>query len=295
MDPRRLTTFLTVRKHRNFTRAAKELELSQPAVSRQIQQLERELGVPVFDRMGKALHVTDAGETLAKQAQKALLGLEGVVEAVRRHAWPGTGRLRIGAGTTPGLYLLPQVIGKFRTKHPHVSLSYVVERSGAIVEKVLRNEIDVGFIGSPVDDRAVAVEPIAEDRIICLANRRHPAGSRRTVDIGALVDETWIVRPPGSATRAMFDAWLAGTKCTLGDTIEIGCPEGVRALVKAGVGLSYMSIHAAALELRRKQLVSLKVKGLPLKRTLWAVRHVDKRATPSVQEFMRLLRENTRW
>jgi DNA-binding transcriptional LysR family regulator len=291
MDPHLLATFLAVRKHRNFTRAAEELAISQPAVSRQIQQLERQLGVPVFDRLGRGLHLTDAGETLAEQAQKVLLELESVAEAVRRHASPGTGSLRIGAGTTPGLYLLPGILGAFRRKHPRVEIAYAIERSANVIEQVRRNEVDLGFVGCEVEDRALVSEPVFDDEIVCFASPRHAlAHSRRRLDLTALCDETWIVRPPGSATRAMFDSWVSGMGRALGRTIEIGCPEGIRALVMASVGIASMSVHAIAADRRRRRVVTLNVRGLPLRRSIWAIRHADKRVSPPAQAFMELVR-----
>jgi DNA-binding transcriptional LysR family regulator len=289
MDPVLLRTFLVVRRHRNFTRAAEELFISQPAVTRQIQQLERTLGVAMFDRLGKSLHVTEAGETLAAEAEELLAQLDRVLEGVRGHAQPGTGRLRIGAGTTPGLYMLPSLLGEFRRKFPEVELSYSIDASGHVVQQVLHNEIDIGFVGSAPRGREILCEPLADDEIVCFASPRHPAARRRSIEIGSLRRETWIVRPKGSATRALFDAWL-GKQSAFERTIELGCPEGIRALVAAGVGISYLSIHALEHCLRRRRVVVLQLKGLPLRRSIWVVRHVDKRSSASMQAFLDMAR-----
>ncbi|MBI3833428.1 MAG: LysR family transcriptional regulator [Planctomycetes bacterium] len=289
MNPGLLSAFLVVRKHRNFTRAAEELFLSQPAVSRQIQQLERELGVSLFDRLGKSLHPTEAGETLAAEAERLLGGLDRAVEAVRSHALPGTGRLRIGAGTTPGLYILPPILGEFQKRYPNVEIHISIGQSAHVAQQVLRNEIDIGFVGSALNERELLTEPIADDEIVCFARSKHPAVKRRNIDIRSLSNETWIVRPKGSATRTLFDDWMTTKRCMLRRTIEIDSPEGIRALVEAGVGISYMSVHALHASVRQRQLAILSVKGLNLQRTIWAVRHIDKRATPSMQAFLQIV------
>lgn len=290
MNPDLLRTFLAVWRNRNFTRAAEELFLSQPAVSRQIQQLERELGVALFDRLGKSLHLTEAGETLAAEAERLLGGFDRVVEAVRNHASPGTGRLRIGAGTTPGLYMLPRLLGDFRRRYPNVELHYSIDQSAHVAQRVLRNEIDIGFVGSAVNERELLSEPIADDEIVCFASPRHPAAQRKRVDIRLLCGETWIIRPRGSATRSLFDEWLVKAGCRLPRTIELACPEGIRALATSGVGLSYMSVHALREGVRQRRLAILNIEGLNLRRTIWAIRHVDKRPSPSMQAFTALVR-----
>jgi len=290
MNPDLLRSFLAVRKHRNFTRAAEALFLSQPAVSRQIQQLERELGVTLFDRLGKSLHLTEGGETLAAEAERVLGGLDRMVEAVRSHASPGAGRLRIGAGTTPGLYMLPPLLGEFRRRYPSVEIHYSIAQSAHVAQQVLRNEIDIGFVGGALNERELLSEPIADDEIVCFSGSKHPATGRKRIDFRSLSRETWLIRPKGSATRTLFDAWLATKRCTLQRTVEIDSPEGIRVLVEAGVGVSYMSVHALRDSIRQRRLAILSVKDLNLRRSIYAVRHIDKRPTPSMHAFLQLVR-----
>ncbi|MHC4729076.1 MAG: LysR family transcriptional regulator, partial [Planctomycetota bacterium] len=148
MNPHHLRTFLAVRKHLNYTHAAQDLFLSQPAVSRQVRQLERELGVRLFEQIGKSLHPTDAGETLTREAEKILGALERTAEAVRAHRSAEHGSLRVGASTTPGFYLLPGLLGRFHARYPRVDLRYAVENSLRIEQMIVRNELDLGFVGA---------------------------------------------------------------------------------------------------------------------------------------------------
>jgi len=291
MNPNLLQAFLAVSRHRSFTRAAADLFISQPAVSRQIQQLERELGVALFEKIGKSLHLTDAGRTLADEAESALGNLGRIVEAVRAHAAPSVGRLRIGAATTPGLYMLPTPLGDFLREHPGVELSYLIEPSDQIVRRVVANEIDVGFIGATVEASGIASEAIAHDEVVCFASPRHPAAQPKRIDIRNLLDTTWIVRPKGSATRALFDSWQTEIGIRFEHTIELACPEGIRALVAAGVGLSYMSVYGLHDSLRRRTLVKVPINGMRLRRSIIAIHHVDKQVSAVMDEFLGIVRE----
>lgn len=290
LNPTLLRTFLAVRKHLSYTRAADEVYLSQPAVSRQIQQLERELGVPLFEQIGRTLHVTDAGSTLACEAEKLLADMERVAESVAAHRALDAGTLRIGAGTTPGFYLLPPIVGVFHRKYPGVEIDYVVEQSRGVEQKVLRNELDLGFIGGPPLSDYLLAETVAEDEIVCFASPSHPLADRRRINVKALGGETWIVRRPGSATRELFEAWLASAGGETGRTIELGCPEAVRSLVAAGVGIGYMSNLAIDADLRRKRLKQLAILGLKLRRRIYLIRHSDKHVSPLLKAFLDLLR-----
>ncbi len=209
MNPVHLRTFLTVLKHLNYTRAAEELFLSQPAVSRQIRQLERNLGLRLFEQIGKTLSLTDAGRTLADEAGQLLGSLERVAEAVRSHQSAERGRLRIGASSTPGLYLLPPVLGRFHAKYPDVELQYTIENSLCIEQKILRNELDLGFLGVHPSHRELVAEKLLDDEIICFSKASHRLAKRRRIDAGTLAGETWIIREKGSATRRRFESWLS--------------------------------------------------------------------------------------
>ena len=139
MDTDHLQTFLTVARLRSFTRAAAELHLSQPAVSRRIQVLEEQLGERLFERLGRSIHPTAAGLTLVEQARGVLGSLDRLTEALRAHADPEQATLRLGASTTPGLYLLPRVVEELGRDHPGLRCTFVIDNSAAILQRVLAN------------------------------------------------------------------------------------------------------------------------------------------------------------
>ncbi len=285
MNPTHLRTFLAVRHHLSYTRAAEAVFLSQPAVSRQIQQLERDLGVSLFEQLGRTLHLTDAGRALAQEAESVLARLERVSESIAAYRTLDAGRLRLGAGTTPGFYLLPGILGRFHRKYPNVQIDYLVDNSRAVEQRVLRNEIDLGFIGGAPHSRDVMADAVAEDEIICFAGPKHELAGRKRISVQMLARHTWIVRRQGSATRDLFESWLTQRGGVVGRTIELGCPEAVRAVVAGGIGFSYMSRLAVTSELKSNKLKRLAVTGLRLGRLIYVIRHRDKYMSPAMQAF----------
>ncbi|OIP34650.1 MAG: hypothetical protein AUK27_06795 [Deltaproteobacteria bacterium CG2_30_66_27] len=289
MNPHHLRTFLAVWRHRNYTRAAEEIFLTQPAVSRQVRQLEEKLGVRLFERIGKSLHLTDAGKTLAGEAEKLLGAMERTAEAVRSHRSAERGSVRIGASTTPGFYLLPDLLGRFHRRFPKVALHYTVENSLRIEQMILRNELDLGFVGAHLSSEDLVLKPLLEDEIVCFTAPSHRLAKVRHVAPGSLEDELWIIREKGSATRRLFEDWLSSRKGTIRKTIELTCPETCKALVRAGIGLSFMSVHGLRSELRAGRLVRIPVTGMSLKRPIFLAMHSEKRCSPVMETFLRIV------
>jgi len=285
MDLALLRTFLSVQRHLSYTAAGKEVSLSQPAVWRQIQKLEADLGVRLFERLGKSLSLTNAGRTLASEAEKLLGSIERVVEAVKAQESPSRGRLRIGASTTPGFYLLPSALGRFHARYPDVELSYRVENSLRIEEAILKNELDFGFVGSHIPREEVHREPVVEDQIVFFASPRHPLAGRRRISLTALFRDICILREQGSATRKRVEAQLAAEGVSIGRSITLGCPEAIKAVVAGGLGFSFLSVHGLQGDFRRGRLKRLPVAGIDLRRTIECIRHVEKRVSPVMVAF----------
>ena len=290
MNPATLRTFLTVEKHLNYTHAARELLLSQPAVSRQIRQLERELGVRLFEQLGKRLHVTDAGKTLSRESSRFLGGLERIRESLAGYRDARRGRLRLGASTTPGLYLLPAVLGRFHAAHPEVEIAYRVENSRRIEDALLANEIDLGFVGTRLASAELVHEPVADDEIVFFAAPSHPLSARKRLEVGALRDASWVAREQGSGTRKAVEGRLRRSRVDLAGAVVLSSPEAVKALVAGGFGVSFLSIHALRDDLERGKLVKLPVAGFHVERKIHAVRHKDKRPSAILTSFMVALR-----
>lgn len=291
MEPYHLRTFLSVAKHRNYTHAARELYLSQPAVSRQIRQLEGQLGVRVFEQLGKVVDLTDAGRTLEREAKLLLGQLERATEAVQAHRGTDRGTLRLGASTTPGLYLLPELIGRFHRRFPDVQISYAVDNSLCVEEAILKNEMDLGFVGAHLSHGDLNLEPIVEDEVIFFTSPGHVLARKRG-SIQRLEREIWVIREQGSATRQLVEKRLAERGVRIGRSMVLTCPEGVKALVASGVGFSFLSRYALRDDLERGRLQQVHVPGLSVKRPIFGVRHAGKHISPVLQAFLDLVRES---
>lgn len=147
MDVRGLEVFLSVAKHLNYTRAGEEVNLSQPSVSVRIRQLENELGVKLFEQLGKKVALTEAGLVLIAHARRVVTAIEDAQHAIDELQGLERGTLRIGASTTPGMYLVPQVIARFKDRYPKVEIHLGIKDTRQVEEGVIRNDFDFGFVG----------------------------------------------------------------------------------------------------------------------------------------------------
>lgn len=261
----------------SFTRAAEALYVGQPAVSQHVAALERALGVPLVYRAGRGVRLTEAGRLVAdyaerifrltEQMQAGLDGLKGLT----------AGRLVIGAGQTPGDYILPAVLGEFRRRHPGVSVELEIAGTRRVVEWLLRHVYDLGFIGDLVEHPDLAIEPFVEDRVVLFTAADHPLAHAAVVTLADIVGAGLIVREPGSATRATGERALRAAGVEPREVMELGSNESVKQAVLAGLGVGMLSAHAMTLEVEAGRLTILQVPDFDGRRMLYIARH---RATP---------------
>lgn len=288
--PSWLATFLSVARHRNYTRVAEELFLTQPAISRQMRALQDALGVRLIEQVGKTLELTDAGNHFLREAHQIRAAIERAWELV--HDENGErGRLRLGASSTPGLYLLPNALASFTRTHPEVEVTFQIENTLRVEEALVHNEIDLGFLGGPVSSADVQVEPLVDDHIVVYASVRHPLARRRRVPPRMLERETFVLRERGSATRESFERWLATRGVFLTRTIELAGPEGIKTLVRAGVGLACSSCHGVRGE---RALRVIPVEDLDLARSVAVAWHRSKRLSTVHRAFLKIVRSLVR-
>ena len=185
--------------------------------------------------------------------------------------------------------MLPDLLGRFHRRFPKVALHYTVENSLKIEQKIVRNEIDLGFVGAHLSREDLELKPLMEDEIVCFAAPSHRLAKARHIAPGSLEEEMWVIREKGSATRRLFEHWLSSRKATIREAIELTCPETCKALVRAGIGLSFMSVHGLRSEFRAKRLVRIPVTGMPLKRPIFLARHSEKRNSPVMETFLQIV------
>lgn len=276
-----LRLFRAVARHRNFTRAAEELGLSQSAVSVQIRELGAILGAPLFELLGKKVHLTDAGRLLEEHAARA----EGLVRELSQDfaafRKDGAGTVRVGASTSVGTYYLPPLLAEFSTGQPRLALTLAIENTSRIEQLLLRNEFDLGFMGAAAASRDLVSEPFLEDEIFFACAPGHPLAGASSVAPGRLAAERLIVREVGSATRATMEAHLQRRGLAFPLFMSLGSVEAIKQVVMNGLGVGYFSRLTVGNELSAGRLVRIRVRGLAASRTFYTVRHRSKKVTPA--------------
>lgn len=289
MDLQRLHTFGVLSETLHFRRAAERLGITQSAVSQQIAALETDLGAALFERIGRRVYLTAAGQILAREAVKVLSTVSRARDAVGAVSKGDAGPLRVGASTTPGIYLLPEVLGRFRSDFPLVELDFRIANSSRIEALVVANEFDLGVSGfQPTHEELLGIE-LGEDRIIAVAS---PAllGKTRRVNPGDLARWPLVARERGSATHAAVERVLGGVGVHLTPAFDLPSPEAIVRAVEAGLGYAFVSARAAAEAIATHRLVEVRVEGLDVRRALFAMHHRDKQVTPAMREIVDLLR-----
>ena len=288
MDCRDLEVFLAVARHLNFTRAGEEVHLSQPSISVRIRVLQDELGVKLFEQLGKRIALTEAGQVLERHARRVLLALGDAQQAIQELQGLERGSLRIGASTTPGMYLVPKIIAEFKRRHPKIEIHLGIKDTRQVEEDIVKNEFDFGFVGGHLVAAEVEVIPWLTDEIMLVASPAHPLARKRNLQLKDLAKESFISREQGSATQAAADAALREVNLQLEKVMEINNPESVKQAVQSGLGVAFLSKFAIETELKAETLAVLRVKGLKVSRQLKIVRHRDKHLSNAAQSLIEM-------
>lgn len=280
-----LQALRSVARHGSFSRAARELHLTQPAVSMQIRQLERQLGLPLFERVGKRTFPTKAGELLLTHADRALRELETAVELVRQLQGVVAGRLRLGTSASFSIYLLPSALQRFRARYPRTELVVVTGNAPEIARAVAGNELDVGILSLPVRERELAVSPLYRDELVAIAppERRWPRGTRVTAT--ALAREPLILFEPGATLRRLIDDWFQRAGAAPAPPMALNNTEAIKKLVETGLGFSVTSWFAAKAEVRAGRLAAARLSPA-LVREIGIVLRRDRPRTPVLDAFL---------
>ena len=254
-----MRTLEVVARHGSFSRAATELNLTQPAVSMHVSQLEQRLGLPLLERVGKRAFPTRAGEVLLAHAARAVAELEAGVAMVRRLRGLVAGRVRIGTSASISIYLLPPVLRRVRARHPEVELVVVTGNAPEIARAVVANTLDVGIVSLPVRERELTILPFYRDELVAIAPPEARWRRRRTISAAELARETLILFEQGSTQRRVVDEWFRGAGVSPGQAMELGNTEAIKKLVGAGLGLSMGSWFAVRNDAQARRLVALRL------------------------------------
>jgi DNA-binding transcriptional LysR family regulator len=285
-----LRALAAVARHGSFSRAAGELNLTQPAVSMQVRQLEAALGLPLLERIGKRAFPTAAGEVLIAHAGRAFLELEAGIETVQQLRGVVAGRVRLGTSASISIYLLPSLLRRFRVRYPRTQLVVVTGNASDIARAVVANDLDLGIVSLPVRHRELTVSAFYRDDLIAIAP---PRGAwRRTRRIGAaeLAEQPLILFERGATLRRLIDGWFHRAGASPAQVMEMGNTEAIKKLVGAGLGLSVTSWFSAKQDAQTGAVTGIRLDP-PLFRQIGIVRRRDKTRTPSLGAFLDALAE----
>lgn len=285
-----LRVFVAVAESGGFSRAAARLRLSQPAVSKAVATLEREVGVPLLERGARGVALTESGAGLLERARELFAVERAAEEELRARRGLAGGVLRVGASTTVATYFLPPLLAAFHAAHPAVSLRVASANTRDIARRLLQRRLDVALVEGPVNEPRIAVIPWREDELVAIAAPTHPLARRRSVHATDLMDEPVIMRERGSGTRVVVESALAARGLAPRVALVLGSTEAIKQSVAGGLGISFVSREAVADQVALGRVVVVRVPDLVIRRPLTELRLRDRAVSPGARAFRSLLR-----
>jgi len=265
-----LKLFEAVSRNASYTRAAEELHLSQPAVSIQIKRLEEQVGLPLFEHVGKKIFPTVAGKTMYQASCDILARVAELKNSVETLKGEVKGPLQLSVVTT-SKYFMPHLLGMFLTQYPDVVPKLIFTNRSKVMQRLYNNEDDFVVMGQIPEDQNLETHPFLENILVLVAHPSHPLANKKKIKLENIVGERFLVREVGSGTRLVLDRMLDEKGLKLEPYMELGSSEAIKQAVMAGLGLAMLSLHSLQLELAANKLVVLDVEGFPVRRRWFAV------------------------
>jgi DNA-binding transcriptional LysR family regulator len=294
MDTRQLSAFCAVVERRSFSQAAERLGVTQPAVSLQIQALEKRLGTKLLDRSGRRVEPTEAGMRLYRGAQRLLALEEQVLAEVAEEGKEELeGSFEIGASTGPGGIVLSHLLCEFQALHPELHVVLWVFDTGTIVDRVAARELEVGVVGAARRHRGVVFEPFFRDEVILACPPEHPFAGK-TITLDELRGAGLIVMQEGAGVRQLIEDELQRVGTRLRDLdvrLELGLQESATSAVRGGYGVTFISRSSVESDLAAGTLAEARVAGLELEREIYLVRAAGRAETRAARAFLGFARE----
>jgi DNA-binding transcriptional LysR family regulator len=279
---RQLRVFAEVARLSSVQRAAEALHLTPPAVSMQIKELENQVGLQLFDRAGRRLSLSTAGEYFLVYARRLLGTLKEADDAMARFKRVESGLLTIGM-VSSAKYFLPRLLAQFHTEHPAVEVRLRLGGREQLVAMMQANEVDLSIMGRPPKESPHRAEPFAMHPHVLVTAPTHPFAAAEHVAAAALAREPFIVREPGSGTRAALEEYLDNFRLKPVFVMEMNSTEAIKQAVMAGLGVSLISLHTIGLEWRNGLIAAPTVEGLPLMRRWHVVNTANKLLSPAAE------------
>lgn len=287
---RQFRVFEAVARHRSFTQAAKELHLSQPAVSMQVKQMEEQVGLPLYEQVGKQIHLTEAGEEIFHYSRAIGQLLDEAEEVINELKGAHRGRLTISVASTAN-YFVPTLLGVFHERFPGVTVSLDVTNRETLLEQLSENLVDLVVMGQPPKDMDLESGIFMDNPLVITAPPNHPLAGEKNIPLKRLEDEVFLTREPGSGTRSAIERFFNAHGVRLNTGMEIASNEAIKQSVQAGLGLGLLSRDTLDMELSLGKLVILDVEDFPILRHWYVMHRKGKRLSAVAQAFKQFLLE----
>ena len=265
----RLKIFYTVARMNSFTKAAQILNLTQPAITFQIKNLEDEYKTRLFNRDANKISLTQPGKIFFRRAEKIISEYEKISSEIAKATGRLSGEIRIGVASLLGKYLLPKLIGQFKSEHPDVEILMLVGNSGKLVQELKQHALDLVIVSEPLSAKRFIVKPFVDDELVVIVNPDHKWANRQHLELKDLFEESIVDREEGSGTREIFYSFLHSNNTSIRDlnvVITMGSSEAVKSAVESGVAYGVVSNIAVRREIEIGLLKQIKIKDAILKR-----------------------------
>jgi DNA-binding transcriptional LysR family regulator len=281
---RQLRVFEAAATNRSFSKAADLLHLTQPGVSMHIKELETNAGLPLFERIGRKLYVTEAGQELLTRAREILRALKDAEDTLDGLKGLRRGRINLAVVST-AKYFVPQLLVHFGKDFPELEIRLAVNNRNSVIEQLVANEVDLAIMGRSPESLDTVAEPFAQNPHVIIASPQHRLAAQRQIEVDTVAAESFIVREPGSGTRLAMQQFFQDMHVVCNVGMEMASNETIKQAVMAGMGVSFISRHTIELELETQRLVVLDVRGTPVIRH-WHVAYLErKRLSPTASAF----------
>ena len=295
MDLHRLEVFCKVYEMKSFSRGGRACLLSQPTVSEHIRYLETFLDVQLFDRLGRQVVPTRAGEILYGYARRMLNLRQEATRTLELYRGKMSGDLELGGSTIPGQYILPSLVGKFKQSFADIKIKLVIADTMRITNMVLEGSLELGVVGARIKNSKLEYHRLFDDELVLAISASHRWAKRMSINLDELVDAPFIMREQGSGTRMMMLRILekAGfDPQRLNVVAEMGSTDAIRQAIKAEVGVSILSRRAIADDLNLQQLLKIPIGDFHFTRHFYLVTNKKRSRSPLGQAFVDFLLEN---
>lgn len=286
MNFRKLKIFYETAQHLNMTKVAKEMYISQPSISQSINELESELDVKLFDRIGKKLYLTHEGESFLNYTRRILNLYDEGVKTIRDINLNAKGKIVIGASTTIGIYILPEIIKGFSNKFKDIEISLIIENTKNIEKLILENKVDFAFVEGDIRSEEILKEVVWKDELVFICGEENNLKSYKEVSGKVLEEQKLIMREEGSGTREHTELFLRKNKIKFNAFLELGSTEAIKKIVEANLGVGCLSYRVVEDKVKSKELYIFRLKEGKIERDLLLICHNDKFISNNMKAFI---------